>query len=73
MVESMAKREHRTTSELFREAFRVYRVEQFRKMIGEMNEEGRRNNHKGYKPEDVERLVKEVRAERSREGKHPSK
>lgn len=73
MVEEMAKREHRTTSELFREAFRVYRAQQFRKMMDEMNEEGRRNNHNGYKPEDVERLVHEVRAERAQQGEHPRK
>jgi hypothetical protein len=63
----MARREHRTTSELFREAFRVYRAEQFRKLMDEMNEAGRRNNHNGYKEEDVERLVDEIRAERFRQ------
>lgn len=65
-VEEMARRESRTTSELFREAFRVYRAQQFRKLVDEMNEEGRRNNS-GYTPEDVERLVDEYRAERARE------
>jgi metal-responsive CopG/Arc/MetJ family transcriptional regulator len=76
-VEEMARRESRTTSELFREAFRVYRAEQFRKMIEEMNEIGRQNNHNGYTPDDVERLVKEVRAEiaaeRAQSGDHPPK
>ena len=65
-VEEMAQRESRTTSELFREAFRVYRAQQFRKMLDEMNEIGRQNNHNGYKPQDVERVVKEYRAERAR-------
>ena len=72
-VEEMARRESRTTSELFREAFRLYRAEQFRKMIAEMNEIGRRNNPNGYGPEDVERLVKEVRAERAQRGERPRK
>jgi metal-responsive CopG/Arc/MetJ family transcriptional regulator len=70
MVEEMARREHRTTSELFREAFRVYRAERLRKALDEFNEIGRQSNHNGYKPEDVERLVKEYRAERARQGEH---
>jgi metal-responsive CopG/Arc/MetJ family transcriptional regulator len=67
-VEEMARSESRTTSELFREAFRAYRAQQFRKMMAEMNEIGRQNNHNGYKPEDVERLVKEHRAEKAQSG-----
>jgi len=73
MVESMAKREHRTTSELFREAFRVYRAEQLRKALDEFNDLGRQNNHNGYKEEDVDRLIHEERAERARRGEHPRK
>ncbi len=72
-VEEMARRESRTTSELFREAFRIYRAEQLRKALDEMNEIGRRDNHNGYKPEDVERLVHEYRAERARMGESPRK
>ncbi|HWG20330.1 MAG TPA: ribbon-helix-helix protein, CopG family [Terracidiphilus sp.] len=72
-VEEMARRESRTTSELFREAFRAYRAEQFRKMIAEMNEMGRQNNHNGYTADDVERLIHEDRAERGRRGEHPRK
>lgn len=72
-VEEMARRESRTTSELFREAFRVYRAQQFRKMLEEMNEIGRQNNHNGYTPEDVERLVKEHRAEKRRSQGSPKK
>ena len=72
-VEEMARRESRTTSELFREAFRLYRAEQFRKAMDELNELARQNNHNGYGPEDVERLVKEVRAERAQRGAHPPK
>lgn len=61
-VEQLARQESRTTSELFREAFRSYRAQQLRKALLELNEMGRRDNHKGYGPEDVERLVGEVRA-----------
>lgn len=65
-VEEMARRESRTTSELFREAFRAYRAQQLREAFDEFNEIGRRDNHKGYTPEDVERLVKEYREENRR-------
>ena len=63
-VERMASAESRTTSELFREAFRTYRAEQLRALLEESNAEGRARGHNGYGPEDVERLVDEVRAER---------
>ncbi len=64
-VEQLAEQESRTTSELFREAFRTYRAQQLRNVFAELNELGRRDNHKGYAPEDVERLVHEVRAEKT--------
>ncbi len=64
-VEQLAEQESRTTSELFREAFRTYRAQQLRKVLTEFNELGRRDNHKGYTPADVERLVHEVRAEKT--------
>jgi predicted transcriptional regulator len=60
-VEQLAAQESRTTSELFREAFRTYRAQQLRKALLELNEIGRGDNHKGFKPEDVERLVHESR------------
>ena len=64
-VEQLAQQESRTTSELFREAFRSYRAQQLRKALVELNELGRKDNHKSYGPEDVERLVHEIRAERA--------
>jgi len=64
-VEQLAERESRTTSELFREAFRTYRAQQLRNVLVEFNELGRRDNHKGYAPGDVEQLVHEVRAEKA--------
>jgi predicted transcriptional regulator len=62
-VEQLAAKESRTTSELFREAFRVYRAEQLRAVLDESNAEARARGYNGYGPEDVERLVDEVRAE----------
>ena len=67
MVIRTAKVESRTISELFREAFRAYRAQQVHAMLEEFQEEGRRRNHMGYTPDDVERLVHEVRAEMSKE------
>jgi predicted transcriptional regulator len=64
-VDQLAEQESRTTSELFREAFRTYRAQQLRNVFAEFNELGRRDNHKGYAPGDVERLVHEVRAEQT--------
>jgi predicted transcriptional regulator len=62
-VERLAARESRTTSELFREAFRTYRAEQLRAILAESNAEARARGYNGYGPEDVERLVDEDRAE----------
>ncbi len=66
-VERTAKAESRTTSELFREAFRHYRAQQVRKSLDEFRTMAGDNNHNGYGPEDVERLVDEVRAQRAAE------
>jgi metal-responsive CopG/Arc/MetJ family transcriptional regulator len=49
-VEQLAEQESRTTSELFREAFRTYRAQQLRKALADFNELGRQDNHKGYSP-----------------------
>jgi predicted transcriptional regulator len=62
-VVAVAKAESRTISELFREAFRAYRVRRVRELLGKAQEEGRRSAHRGHTPEDVERLVHETRAE----------
>jgi predicted transcriptional regulator len=62
-VERLAARESRTTSELFREAFRTYRAEQLRAILAESSAEARARGYNGYGPEDVEHLVDEDRAE----------
>jgi predicted transcriptional regulator len=63
-VERLAKRESRTTSELFREAFRAYRAERVRAAFEELQAAVEANDPGEYEPEDIERLVDEVRAER---------
>jgi hypothetical protein len=67
MVVRTAKAESRTISELFREAFRAYRAQQVHTILAEMHEEGRRRDPMGYTPDDVERLIDEVRAETKRD------
>ncbi|MGD0628742.1 MAG: ribbon-helix-helix protein, CopG family [Terracidiphilus sp.] len=62
-AESLAKREHRTISELFREAFRVYDERQVAKFIDEMGEYPKTRNPHGYTEADIPRLIDEVRAE----------
>lgn len=63
-VERLAAKESRTTSELFREAFRAYRAERIKALFAESLAEARAVGNNGYGPEDVERLVDEDRAER---------
>jgi metal-responsive CopG/Arc/MetJ family transcriptional regulator len=60
---TMAKRESRTMSELFREAFRSYSAQDARRILDEIGEYAKTTNPHGYTEEDVPRLVKEVRAE----------
>lgn len=62
-VVAAAKAESRTISELFREAFRVYRAQRITALLDASQNEGRRRKHQGYSEKDVERLLHEVRAE----------
>ncbi len=63
-VERLAAKESRTTSELFREAFRAYRAERVRKAFEELHKLAQANCGKVYSQEEIERLVDEDRAER---------
>ena len=63
MVIRTAAAESRTISELFREAFRVYEAQRIHAILKRSQEEGQRKGHMGYTPDDVERLIHEVRAE----------
>ncbi|HEX3472059.1 MAG TPA: ribbon-helix-helix protein, CopG family [Silvibacterium sp.] len=62
-AEAIAKRDSRTMSELFREAFRALQQERTRKWLQEIGEYAATRNPYGYTEEDVPRLIKEVRAE----------
>jgi predicted DNA-binding protein len=68
-AEALAKRDSRTMSELFREAFRTYSAEQARTTLNELGEYAAGRNPKGYTEADVPRLIKEVRAEKPRRRK----
>ena len=62
-VERLAARESRTTSELFREAFRTYRAERIRTLFDNLHAQVQANGVPSYTEEDIERLVDEDRAE----------
>jgi CopG family transcriptional regulator/antitoxin EndoAI len=68
-AESLAERDSRTMSELFREAFRAYYAQETRRALDEIGEYAARRNP-GYTEADVPRLIQEVRAEgRAGEGR----
>lgn len=68
-AEALARRDSRTMSELFREAFRTYSALQARRTLDEVGEYAATRNPEGYIEADVPRLVKEVRAEKPRRRK----
>lgn len=62
-VDETAKAEYRTRSELVREALRQYvGREKFSKLTASLRDFARRQ---GFKPEDVNRLIKEYRTEKA--------
>ena len=67
-VEQLARQESRNTSELFREAFRSYRMQQIRKSMNQLAARARRNNPREYTEGEVQAMVDEVRASRPRRG-----
>ena len=62
-AEHLAKTESRTMSELFREAFRTYRMEAVRRRLEAGKAYAQSRSAHGYTETDVERLVDEARAE----------
>ena len=62
-VERLAKKESRTTSELFREAFRAYRAERIRAAFDDLHARVKATGGQAYTDEDIERFVDEDRAE----------
>jgi predicted DNA-binding protein len=63
-AEALAKRDSRTMSELFREAFRAYYAQQAKLALAEIGEYAASRNPHGFTEADVPRLIKEVRAQR---------
>src|SRR5271157_6529212 len=63
-AEALAKRDSRSMSELFREAFRSYYAQQARRTLEEIGEYAASRNPGGYTEADVPRLIKEVRSEK---------
>ena len=59
-AEALAKRDSRTMSELFREAFRSYYAQQAQRALEEIGEYAA-SRKPGYTEADVPRLIKEVR------------
>ena len=65
-AEALARRDSRTMSELFREAFRTYSAQEARRALDELGEYAADRNPKGYTKADVPRLIQEVRDEKPR-------
>lgn len=64
-VEEVAKQESRNISELFREAFRTYRLERMQRKLSSTRAAISARSGPRYTEEDVEALVDEIRAELS--------
>jgi metal-responsive CopG/Arc/MetJ family transcriptional regulator len=64
-VEKLAKQESRNISELFREAFRAYRVERMQRRLSATRATAAARSAPRYTEEDVEQLVDEIRTELS--------
>ena len=63
-VIAVAKKENRNISELFREAFRSYRMERLDRILETARAEARARGPIPYTEDDVAALVDEIRAER---------
>ncbi|MGH9418236.1 MAG: ribbon-helix-helix protein, CopG family [Terriglobales bacterium] len=68
-AESLARRDSRTMSELFREAFRAYSAQQAQRAMVELGDYAEGRNPKGYTEADVPGLIQQVRVERPRRRK----
>jgi len=65
----VAKEEDRNISELFREAFRAYRLERIHRKLDKFRAEAAARGPSQYTEEDVEAIVDEIRAENYRQRK----
>ena len=61
-AEFLARRDSRSMSELFREAFRNYYAQQSRLTLEEANRYAASRNPSGFSEEDIPALIREVRA-----------
>ncbi len=68
-VEEVARQESRNISELFREAFRTYRLERMQRKLVTTRSAVAARAERRYTEEDVEDLVDQVRTELSSERK----
>ena len=64
-VEEVARQESRNISELFREAFRTYRLERMQRKLSATRAAVAARSRPRYAEEDVEQLVDEIRTELS--------
>jgi metal-responsive CopG/Arc/MetJ family transcriptional regulator len=68
-VVAVAEEESRNISELFREAFRTYRMERMRNRLVAIRAEAAKRVTHQYTEDDVEALVDEIRSENFRKRK----
>jgi metal-responsive CopG/Arc/MetJ family transcriptional regulator len=68
-VVAIADEESRNISELFREAFRNYRIERMHKRLDAIRAQAAKRVTHHYTEEDVEALVDEIRSENFRKRK----
>jgi metal-responsive CopG/Arc/MetJ family transcriptional regulator len=68
-VVAVADEESRNISELFREAFRTYRIERMHKRLDAIRAEAAKRVTHHYTEDDVEAIVDEIRSENFRKRK----
>jgi len=63
-VEQVAQEESRNISELFREAFRTYRLQRAHRTLDKLRSAAQAHDPTPYTQDDIEGFVDEIRAER---------
>ena len=63
-VDKIAREESRNISELFREAFRAYKLQRIRRRLDEDNAYASTRTSRRYTDEEIQGFVDEIRAER---------
>jgi Arc/MetJ-type ribon-helix-helix transcriptional regulator len=62
-INELAERERRSVSEVMREAWRTYRVDQFARLAARTASYAEQHNPMGYTEADVPKLIREVRSQ----------